>query len=149
MWIASEIGFFSVVAKPWDRPRGTLTVRARVREDLDALRSKYLPDLSTTKYDPGADYWYRGVAPRASVMSAMAALVGDLDYPDYKSRVEEVQGIERATVYASVWAALRRLQKPQIPPDTPIIFASIGHRPDVLDDGDDRPLPHDPSKGPA
>lgn len=148
MWLVHPIGAFSIVQKPWDAHQDTLTVRARVAADLDALRSKYMRDLSPTKYDPSADYWYRAVAPRQSVMSALAALVGDLNYPDMKAECERVQGPERAIVLHSVWAALRRLQKPHIPPGTPIIFASIGDRDDVVDDDDDD-RPHDGSKRPA
>jgi hypothetical protein len=37
MWVITIIGFYSSVEKPEDRDHGTLTVRARVREDLEIL----------------------------------------------------------------------------------------------------------------
>lgn len=38
MWLVTEFGFFSIVAKPGDAERGLLTVRARVPGDLKALQ---------------------------------------------------------------------------------------------------------------
>lgn len=38
MWILSPIGFFSVVRKPNDVQRGSLTVRVRVRTTLLPLK---------------------------------------------------------------------------------------------------------------
>jgi len=46
MWLITSVGFFSIVEKPDDREAGTLTIRARVREDLEALRRQFLPDLA-------------------------------------------------------------------------------------------------------
>ena len=41
MWLFTSIGFFSVVA----HDEQTLVVRARVREHLENLRRRHLPDL--------------------------------------------------------------------------------------------------------
>jgi hypothetical protein len=38
MWLITPTGFFSIVQKPSDEAADTLTVRARVRQDLVALR---------------------------------------------------------------------------------------------------------------
>jgi DNA invertase Pin-like site-specific DNA recombinase len=48
VWIVCESGFFSVVSKPGDAEAGTLTVRARQRGDLEALRKRYLPTMRTS-----------------------------------------------------------------------------------------------------
>lgn len=45
MWLITPIGFFSIVQKPGDKQNGTLTVRSRVRSDLEALKESYLPGL--------------------------------------------------------------------------------------------------------
>lgn len=45
MWIITPLGFFSIVQKPGDVPTGTLTIRARVRSDLEALKAAVLPGL--------------------------------------------------------------------------------------------------------
>ena len=60
MWLTTPIGFYSIVEKVWDKDEGLLTVRARVREDLDVLRDRYLPSLGPTSEDPRSDYRFRG-----------------------------------------------------------------------------------------
>ena len=74
MWILTPVGFFSIVRKPEDRYRGTLTVRARVRGDLEALRDRYLPTLEAIDDDPERDYRFRATAPRGDVTAALAQL---------------------------------------------------------------------------
>ena len=43
MWIFSKVGFCSIVQKPG---QSYLTVRSRVREDMENLRATYMPGLS-------------------------------------------------------------------------------------------------------
>lgn len=136
MWLVTQIGFFSIVEKPHNRDTGTLTIRARKKEDLENLRTKYLPDLSPTQFDPRADYAYRASAPRERVQDAVSALVADIRYDNFKDQVAKVQGNERAILYHQVWAALARLQQRRVPPDIPTFYASIGNRPDILDSDD-------------
>ena len=45
MWLITPVGFFSIVQKPSDVAADTLTVRARVQGDLEALREQFLPGL--------------------------------------------------------------------------------------------------------
>jgi len=45
MWLITPIGFFSIAQKPDDHAEDTLTIRARVADDLVALRESYLPAL--------------------------------------------------------------------------------------------------------
>ncbi|SAK84306.1 NUDIX domain protein [Caballeronia hypogeia] len=111
MWIITSIGFFSVVQKPGDIAADTLTVRARVRGDLEALRVQYLPRLGPITESRTNDYRFRAVAPRASVTAAMASMIADLQYSNFKSEVAQKQGAERAHVYHDVWHALYELQK--------------------------------------
>jgi hypothetical protein len=134
MWIISpEIGFFSIVQKPEDVPTGTLTVRARVASDLDDLRAKYLPELSPTRSTPRADYEFRATAPQPAVARALAAMCNDIDFENVKSRAAEVQGEARELVYHRVWDALRGLASPAVRDRLPIVYGSIGNRPDIDD----------------
>lgn len=110
MWLVSEVGFFSIVRKDTDIRDQTLTVRARVREDLDGLRAKFIPDLGPTEESSDADYRFRAVAPTASVGRALERLVHSIDYNNFKSRVGARQGKARAGVYANVWSSLLQLQ---------------------------------------
>lgn len=110
MWLITPIGFFSVVQKPGDVAADTLTIRARVRADLDALREQHLPGLGEVLESNTNDYRFRAVAPRHEVASAMAAMVNCLDYANFKNQVSKVQGASRAHLYHDVWDVLYRLQ---------------------------------------
>ena len=110
MWLITPIGFFSVVQKPGDAAANTLTVRARVRSDLEALRQGYLPALGEITESTTNDYRFRAVAPRADVAAVMASMVSALDYSNFKNQVAKVQGVERAHLYHDVWAVLHELQ---------------------------------------
>ena len=102
-WFITTIGFFSVVEKPDDVPRGTLTIRSRVRSDLENLRDRYLPRMGEILESTRSDYRFRAVAPREAVSEAMAALVAGIDYSNFKSAVSDTQGYGRAQVYSHVW----------------------------------------------
>lgn len=104
-------GFFSVVRKPSDVAGGTLTVRSRVRADLDALRKQWLPALTVTQESRNTDCRFRATAPQADVTMAMARIVKAIDYPNFKNEVARRQGAARAPRYHDVWAALMPLQQ--------------------------------------
>ena len=96
MWLITSFGFFSVVEKPGDRQKGLVTVRARVREDLEALKEKYLPTLGPIASSSATDYRYRAVAPKPDLAAAAAKAVFDIDYDNFKNRVKQQQGAARA-----------------------------------------------------
>lgn len=110
MWIITPLGFFSIVCKSGDEAAGTLTVRARVRSDLEALREAALPALGPIEGGTGTDYAWRARAPREQVQAALARLAGDIDYANFKSEVAASQGHQRADLYGDVWALLYRLR---------------------------------------
>jgi hypothetical protein len=108
MWIFTNIGFFSAVQKP-----GTdfLTVRARVKQDLDNLREKYLPQLSATQAKGGIDYPWRATVSHADFAAALGKIAMDIDYSNYKNEVTARQGKARASRYGKVWHALYDMQE--------------------------------------
>lgn len=110
MWLITPVGFFSVVQKPGDKLKGTLTLRSRVRGDLTALKQHYLPGLGPIQESHHTDYRFRAVAPRAEVSAAMARMVDGLDYSNFKSEVGKTQGHKRANLYHKVWDVLYHLQ---------------------------------------
>jgi hypothetical protein len=110
MWLITPIGFFSVVQKHDDEASGTLTVRARVRSDLEALQEKYLPSLGPIQENVETDYSYLATAPRAEVSAAMAGMIADVDYSNFKHEVAKRQGQKRSLLYHEVWDVLYRLQ---------------------------------------
>lgn len=111
MWLMTPVGFFSVVRKQTDIDNATLTVRARVKQDLETLKARYLPELGTIQESAVNDYRFRAVAPQAAVAQAMARLVQDLDYNNFKDAVAQRQGQARADVYHDVWSVLYSLQR--------------------------------------
>jgi hypothetical protein len=80
MWLITPIGFYSIVCKPDDADAETLTIRARVKSDLEALRQEYLPSLETISEDVGTDYRFRAKANRDAVGKALAQMTQQLDY---------------------------------------------------------------------
>lgn len=110
MWLITTFGFFSIVQKPEDVKSGMLTIRARVGSDLDTLRSNYLPVLGPTQESADSDYRYRALAPKTSVMTAMANITEDIDYSNFKNAVASRQGPIRAKLYGKVWDVLYGLQ---------------------------------------
>ena len=110
MWLITPVGFFSIVQKPSDVAADMLTVRARVRGDLEALRDQFLPGLGSIEESKSNDYRFRAVAPRSEVAAAMASLVHQLQYKNFNDQVAKVQGPARASLYHRVWDVLYKLQ---------------------------------------
>lgn len=108
MWIFTVFGFFSVTQVK-DKP-GTLQIRARVREDLDNLRSKYLPSLSETIQLPGRDYPYRGYASNDDVALAISRAILDINFDNFKNEVIHTQGLPRELLYAKVWSVMYKAE---------------------------------------
>jgi len=108
MWLMTNIGFFSVVQK---RDDDVLTVRARVKSDLEALKEKYIPTLGNILEGKGTDYKYRAKVSREDLAEAMRKIVMDIDYSNFKDSVAKKQGYKRASIYGEVWSDLMSLQK--------------------------------------
>ncbi len=112
MWLVTTFGFFSIVEKPDDRGPGTLTVRARVRGDLAALRAKYLPELGEIEASPERDYAWRARVAKADLAAALGRIALDIDYANFKSEVAHRMGYAREQIYHEVWEAMAALQQP-------------------------------------
>jgi hypothetical protein len=113
MWLVTTFGCFSVVEKPEDRGTGFVTVRARVRGDLESLRTKYLPELEETIATPERDYAFRARANKAALAAAVGRIVMDVDYVNFKSEVANRMGYAREQIYHEVWETLAVLQLPE------------------------------------
>lgn len=110
MWLFTDIGFFSIVRKPGDEEAGILTIRARVREDLEQLKERYLPSMAAIAEYGGTDYPYRAQANASDLAEALRLIVEKLDYSNFKEEVAAKQGHHRASVYSRVWHDLLLLQ---------------------------------------
>jgi hypothetical protein len=105
MWIFTPFGFFSVT-EPRDGDGDTLQVRARVKEDLDALREKFLPTLGVTLAKIGTDYPYRAFVSKEDFALGMARIILSIDYSNFKATVMQEQGLSREKLYMRVWSVL-------------------------------------------
>jgi hypothetical protein len=110
MWIFTPDGFYSVVEKPEEREAGMLTVRSRVKADLDVLRERFMPKLGPTISGVGTDYPYRAKIEKGSFSEGMKRISESVDYENFKHAVGTRQGYERARIYADVWRDLLRLE---------------------------------------
>jgi hypothetical protein len=108
MWLVTHFGFFSVVQKKSD---DILTVRARTRGDLEALKERYVPTLGHILKGEGTDYQYRAKVSREDLAEAMQKIIMDIDYSNFKDAVAEKQGNKRARIYGEVWEVLLDLEK--------------------------------------
>lgn len=129
MWLVTTFGYFSIVQKNSDRQAGTLTVRSRIRGDLELLKQKYLPSLSDIETSGGADYPYRAKAPRADLAQAFAQAILELSYSNFKAEAALQLGHRREDAYTDVWLTLRKLQQLEAPPGAP----GLPPRPPVVD----------------
>ncbi len=110
MWLMTTCGCFSIVEKPWDRKQGTLTVRARVRADLVALKRHFSSPMKIRR-DVRADYCYRAQVDRSAFARVLFAEVVGIGYANFKAEVTQRQGHERADVYMTVWRDLQALDR--------------------------------------
>jgi hypothetical protein len=107
MWLVTTQGFYSAVAHRASAEH--VLVRARTREDIEALR-RQIPDIEPFE-DLEADYRHRAIVTRAEWVSAVAQLASEIDYDNFKNAVAARQGHERAGIYGRVWGGLLSLQR--------------------------------------
>ena len=107
MWLFTTVGFFSVVQKA---NQEELTVRARVKEDIDRLRTKYMPQLTPTVTGGGTDYPFRATISHDDFAFGLAQVAHDIRYANFKGEVARTQGVKREAAYGKVWAALQALE---------------------------------------
>jgi hypothetical protein len=103
MWLFTPFGFFSVVQK---KNESDLTIRSRVRADLEALQARYLPKCGQIIDGGGTDYQFRVKTSHTDLAGAMAQIVKDIKYNNFKDAVEDEQGRKRHDVYLKVWRVL-------------------------------------------
>jgi hypothetical protein len=107
MWIFTTQGFYSVVIHREDPER--LIIRARAREDIDALREQ-IPSLEPFE-DRSADYLHRAIVQREEWVAALALLGSQIDYDNFKTAVADREGCGRARLYGHVWGEMLSLQE--------------------------------------
>ena len=101
MWIFLNDAFLSIV-RHTGKP-DTMMVRARVAGDI----IRVFPGAKETE-TPDADYRFRAEILAKAVSEALAAKVMDIDYPNFKSSVDEHH---RHDAYLKVWRVMNDYQR--------------------------------------
>ena len=110
MWLMTKFGFYSVVEKQEDKEIGGVTIRSRVRSDLEALR-EYVPQMGDIEANTGTDYRFRIRVPKSAFATALSKISLDIDYDNFKNVVGRKQGKSRANYYGKVWDILYELDE--------------------------------------
>lgn len=115
MWTMTKIGFFSAVQHRANL--NDLLIRARSHRDLENLLKfadnvQTKPPLEFGKIEAtiqGADYPYRLVCSKRAWATVMGAMIGDVDYDNFKTQVARTN-VARAHTYGVVWQVLHDVE---------------------------------------
>jgi hypothetical protein len=112
MWIASTIGWFSVVR---DRERkGRVLVRARAKADIDNLYRRFGRKYKMTppRSDESRDYRWRLGMRKRDWVKAIGQIASEIDYTNFKSAVHDrPDQANKHSAYLSVWSAMLGVQR--------------------------------------
>lgn len=111
MWIATQHGFYSVVAHHSEP--GWLSVRARSRQDLLELAGDLPVDFDVEANiieQPQSDYRWRLFMPASTWQAVMCKQIARVDYTNFKDRVKDYNK-ERAHTYGRVWHDLLDIER--------------------------------------
>ena len=110
MWIATKLGFYSIVKK-----EDAYHIRARVKSDLerllDAANDKLSNDYPVEEW-PEADYQYRfRVNSHADYAYLFHVLSESIDYDNFKNTIAKTEHqAEKGAAYSHLWGDLFRIQ---------------------------------------
>lgn len=109
MWLATKVGFFSVIQ--WHD--GRMAIRARSRTHIAKLRKLTEVDLGKMEVTPGKDYRYRVFCTREQWETEVGpALLATINYGNFKSAVD--QTFKTSDPYSkachSAWSVFGRIQ---------------------------------------
>lgn len=109
MWIASKLGFFSIVQHEKDK---TLwKIRARVEQDLkNLIQAASLEGqkiISTTH----TDYAHRIIIGEPEMLLVMGALFVSIDYPNFKGCLDATDQRDKHGAYIRIWGIMAGFQK--------------------------------------
>ena len=111
MWIATQHGFYSVVAHHSEP--SWLSVRARSHQDLLELAGDLPVDFDVEANiieQPQSDYRWRLFMPASTWQAVMCKQIARVDYTNFKDRVKDYNK-DRAHTYGRVWGALLEIER--------------------------------------
>lgn len=112
MWLFTKVGFFSVVQV--HDLQGAVMIRARVLEDIELLLKTYKKQFKVNGrivQTPTNDYPYRIHVRQTEFAKLCAALAKDIDYTNFKSKVEDDRGRDVEELYMRVWQTMVNAEK--------------------------------------
>lgn len=111
MWIATTFGFLSATKRPaksltdYGNPEMDLQVRARDRKALSALRRFMSNETTRIISTEDSDYRFRVYCESEKFALAMARMVFEIDYTNFKDAVDN-EGLH--TMYMNIWLVVAR-----------------------------------------
>lgn len=102
MWIFLPKSFISVVQKPGDLDTDMLTVRARIKGDIESVFPQ-----AQVEMNKGTDYKYRARVARETVAQVLHAQVMGLHWSNFKGAVKDDK---RHDAYMDVWSSMYAVQ---------------------------------------
>ena len=119
MWVATKIGFYSIVLRPEKEgaKNNVYHIRARTGSDIDAVISLLEPVLKRALRlfeTPDVDYHWRIILKPDELAPALAALAVTVDYPNFKDEIHssDTQS-DKLDAYSELWGALYNIQEQQ------------------------------------
>ena len=122
MWIATKIGFYSIVQKQHHlRPNGDklFVVRTRTFDDLqrliDVIQPKLKQEIQIHEYEK-SDYPYRiYLDTKEDLSTTLATLSETITYPNFKDEISDSDHQqEKADAYSQLWLNLFLTYRPEL-----------------------------------
>jgi hypothetical protein len=124
MWIATNQGFFSVVAS--DRDPKVLMVRARLKDDLRRAFDPLLKRLGLEVFhSPDRDYAYRCFIPRDEFAREIARRLLETDYTNFKDSVNGENTQDLKALYNDIWFRGAQAQDNERTPGAGAVLRSL------------------------
>lgn len=98
MWLFTETGFVSAVQSNLDASK--MMIRARDKKSLVEISA--LADAEILEI-PNRDYPYRVITDKETFTLWMNQKIEDIDYSNFKSRVEKTRGVTFTSALHKVW----------------------------------------------
>lgn len=108
MWIASTLGFYSIVQKD----AGVYFVRGRSRDDLENLiEAAGLDQECEVTESERADYRYRFLTDEKGFIKCMFTLQLTVDYPNFKDEIKKTPDQkDKLPYYSRIWGQMAMYQ---------------------------------------
>jgi hypothetical protein len=122
MWLATKIGFYSIVEKEHHlHPNGDklFVVRTRTYDDLFRLIATIQPKLKRNiqihEYEK-SDYPYRiYLETKEELSTTLATLASSITYPNFKDEISESDSQqEKSDAYSQLWLNLFMTYRPEL-----------------------------------